>query len=127
MHRLLFTSAALLGALAVALGAFGAHGLTKHLAQFQDGAQRLDWWKTAAHYHLVHALAFALCAGLVGDTRLGRVASYAFAAGIAVFSGTLYTMSLTGVRWLGAITPLGGLSLIAAWVLLALAVWRREA
>jgi uncharacterized membrane protein YgdD (TMEM256/DUF423 family) len=124
MYRPLFTSAAILGALAVALGAFGAHGLTKWLASQPDGALRLDWWKTAAHYHLIHALALAVCAGLCGDTRLGKLAGYAFAAGIVVFSGTLYAMTLTGVRWLGAITPIGGVCLIAGWVLLALATPR---
>lgn len=124
MDRPLFTSAAILGALAVALGAFGAHGLAKQLAPLTDGALRLDWWKTAAHYHLVHAVALAVCAGLCGETRLGRFAGYAFVLGIGVFSGTLYVMSVTGVRWLGAVTPLGGLSLIAGWVLLALAVPR---
>jgi len=71
MHRPLFTLAAILGALSVILGAFGAHGLTKHLAPLADGALRLEWWKTAAHYHLTHALAVGLAAGLFGQVRLG--------------------------------------------------------
>jgi len=74
MHRLFFTSAAVLGFLAVALGAFGAHGLQSRLGSLADGAQRLDWWKTAALYHLTHALALGLTAGLVGDSRAGRIA-----------------------------------------------------
>src|SRR5690349_1104356 len=98
MHRLFLTLAAVLGALAVALGAFGAHGLTAKLAGLADGAQRLDWWKTAAQYHLSHALALAIAAGLLGDTRSGRLACGAFALGIALFSGSLYTMTLGGPR-----------------------------
>jgi uncharacterized membrane protein YgdD (TMEM256/DUF423 family) len=123
MHRLFFTFAAGLGFLAVALGAFGAHGLKSRLASLADGADRLEWWKTAAQYHLAHALALALAAGLFGDTRAGRAACVAFALGIALFSGSLYTMTLTGIRWLGAVTPLGGLALLAGWALLAAAAW----
>jgi len=123
MHRLFVTSAAILGFLSVALGAFGAHGLQTRLAPLADGAQRLDWWKTAALYHLTHALAMALAGGLLGDTRAGRVACVAFWVGIALFSGSLYTMTLTGVRWLGAITPLGGLALLVGWAALAIAAW----
>ncbi|MDB4987145.1 MAG: rane protein [Myxococcaceae bacterium] len=123
MHRLFFTSAAILGFLSVALGAFGAHGLKARLAALPDGADRLEWWKTAALYHLTHALALALTAGWFGDTRAGRFACSAFILGIVLFSGSLYTMTLTGVRWLGAVTPLGGLALLAGWALLAAASW----
>lgn len=124
MHRLYLTLAASLGCLAVALGAFGAHGLTRFLAEAADGAQRLEWWKTAAQYHLAHALALGLSAAVMGETRAGRIACVAFAIGILLFSGSLYTMTLTGVRWLGAVTPLGGLSLMAGWVALAVAAFR---
>lgn len=124
MHRPLLTLAAGLGFLAVALGAFGAHGLSSRLAGLADGAQRLDWWKTAAHYHLAHALAVGLAAGVCGETRAGRLACVAFAAGILLFSGSLYAMTLTGTRWLGAVTPLGGLSLLMGWVLLGRAALR---
>jgi len=123
MHRLFFTFAAVLGFLSVALGAFGAHGLKARLAVLPDGADRLEWWKTAALYHLTHALALALSAGWFGQTRAGRVACVAFCAGIVLFSGTLYTMTLTGTRWLGAITPLGGLALLVGWAALAVAAW----
>ncbi len=124
MHRPLFALAAALGFLAVALGAFGAHGLSSRLAGLADSAQRLDWWKTAAHYHLAHALAVGLAAGVCGETRAGRWACVAFAGGILLFSGSLYTMTLSGLRWLGAITPLGGLLLLAGWVLLGWAALR---
>ncbi|MEY4512652.1 MAG: hypothetical protein RLZZ450_4774 [Pseudomonadota bacterium] len=123
MHRLFFTFAAFLGFLSVALGAFGAHGLKARMATLPDGVDRLDWWKTAALYHLTHALALALAAGLFGQTRAGRVACVAFCVGIALFSGSLYTMTLTGTRWLGAVTPLGGLALLVGWAALALAAW----
>lgn len=124
MHRLFFTLAAALGFLSVALGAFGAHGLTSRLSGLADGAQRLEWWKTAALYHLTHALALALAAGLFGATRGGRVACVAFCVGIALFSGSLYVMTLTGARWLGAVTPLGGLALLTGWAALAVAAFR---
>ncbi len=125
MHRMFLTIAAVLGCAAVAFGAFGAHGLAARMASLPDGAQRLDWWKTAAQYHLPHALALAIAAGLVGDTRAGRVACVAFIAGIALFSGSLYTMTLTGIRVLGAVTPLGGLSLMVGWAALAVAAYRQ--
>jgi uncharacterized membrane protein YgdD (TMEM256/DUF423 family) len=124
MHRPFLTSAAILGCLAVVLGAFGAHGLTSRLSALPDGAQRLDWWKTAALYHLTHALALAVTAGLVGDTRAGKLACGAFIGGIALFSGSLYTMTLTGVRALGAVTPFGGLAFILGWLALAVAAYR---
>jgi uncharacterized membrane protein YgdD (TMEM256/DUF423 family) len=123
MHRVFFAIAAVLGFLSVALGAFGAHGLKTRLASLPDGADRLEWWKTAALYHLTHALALALTAGWFGQTRAGRVACVAFCVGIALFSGSLYTMTLTGTRWLGAVTPLGGLSLLVGWAALAIAAW----
>jgi uncharacterized membrane protein YgdD (TMEM256/DUF423 family) len=119
MYRPFLTLAAALGFLAVALGAFGAHGLSSRLAPLADGAQRMEWWKTAAQYHLAHALALGLAAGVLGEARAGRWACIAFALGVLLFSGSLYAMTLThGQRWLGPITPLGGLSLLAGWLLL---------
>lgn len=98
-----------MGFLGVALGAFGAHGLKDHLAA-QPGA--LDWWEKATFYHLVHTV--AALAALTWTRRALPVGL--FLAGILVFSGSLYTMALTGQRWLGAITPLGGLALLAGWI-----------
>jgi uncharacterized membrane protein YgdD (TMEM256/DUF423 family) len=123
MHRLFLTASAALGALAVMLGAFGAHGLTARLAGLADGPQRLEWWKTAALYHLTHALALGLVASVAGEARAGRVACWALVLGMTLFSGSLYVMTLTGQRWLGAVTPLGGLSLIVGWVAFAVAAW----
>lgn len=105
----------LLGALAVGMGAFGAHGLKARLS-----VDMLAVWNTAAHYHLIHAvvlLALALHAQATG--RTGGVAFPLMLAGVVLFSGSLYAMALTGIRGLGAITPIGGLCLIAGWILIA--------
>ncbi|MEX0326768.1 MAG: DUF423 domain-containing protein [Puniceicoccaceae bacterium] len=102
-------ASALIGALGVALGAFGAHGLEELL--IENG--RVDTWETAAFYHLVHAVVL-----LVLATRKQWHAGpwLAMAIGIIIFSGSLYLLSLTNVGWLGAITPIGGLSLLAGWI-----------
>lgn len=103
--------AGLAGFLAVALGAFGAHALKGVLVD-----QKLSWWQTASHYHLAHAVAMALPHARV--SRKGPAALF-FALGILLFSGSLYTMALTGQTWLGAVTPLGGLMFLAGWLRLA--------
>jgi uncharacterized membrane protein YgdD (TMEM256/DUF423 family) len=126
MFRLFLALSALNGVLAVAFGAFGAHGLKSRLAALADGAERLDWWRTAASYHLAHALALGIVAVLVArsaSTAL-TVAGFAFLAGIALFSGSLYAMVLTGVRGLGAVTPIGGLAFLVGWAALAYAALR---
>lgn len=114
------------GFLAVALGAFGAHGLKKFLADAPDGALRLQWWQTGTQYHLAHALALGLVAVLASHVtgRLPVAAGWCFVAGIALFSGSLYVMTLTNVRLLGAVTPVGGLCLLAGWALVTAAAWR---
>jgi len=102
--------------LAVALGAFGAHGLKRWA-----GPEALAWWQTGTHYHLVHALAI-VAVGLVQAHRPGvALAGWAFLAGTLLFSGTLYAMALGAPRWFGAVTPVGGVLLLAGWLLLA---WR---
>lgn len=114
------------GFLAVALGAFGAHGLKKHLAAAPDGALRLQWWQTGTQYHLAHALALGLVAVLAVQAagRLPVAAGWCFTAGIVLFSGSLYVMTLTNIRPLGAVTPVGGLCLLAGWLLVAASAWR---
>lgn len=107
------------GATGVMLGAFGAHGLKSIVTD----PHLLEVWDTAARYHLVHALAIGLCAAHPGRPR---AAVALFALGIALFAGSLYALALTDVRWLGAITPLGGLSFIAGWIALALAPTAKE-
>lgn len=128
MERLWMISAAAHGFLAVALGAFGAHGLKGKLAGLADSADRLGWWQTASQYHLAHALAFGLCAYASARFSSGTVTTsgWLFHAGIAIFSGSLYVMALTGTRWLGAITPIGGLCLLGAWLALGVACLRGE-
>ena len=105
-----------MAARAVALGAFGAHGLRSRV-----DAQALETWQTAAHYHLVHAFALVMvgyaCA-LTPSPRLS-LAGWFFLTGQLIFGGTLYVLVLTGAKWLGAITPLGGVCLIVGWLALA--------
>ena len=109
------TASGISGFLAVALGAFGAHGLQARLADAADAAKRLSWWQTAAHYHLMHALALAVVAFVIAHTPQARYAGVAFAAGTLLFSGSLYVMALGGPRWLGAVTPLGGAAFLVGW------------
>ncbi|HWO13794.1 MAG TPA: DUF423 domain-containing protein [Polyangiaceae bacterium] len=115
--------AACAGFSGVALGAFGAHGLRARLADSGDAARRLEWWQTGASYHLAHALAIGVTAALdsAGQGCWTRCAAWAFAAGIVLFSGSLYVMGATGRRRLGAITPLGGLAFLAGWAFLLVA------
>ncbi|WP_437320351.1 DUF423 domain-containing protein [Sorangium sp. So ce385] len=117
MERLFFLLSGVYGFLGVALGAFGAHGLKSKLDALPDGALRASWWQTGSLYHLVHALALALAAHLAARTggAAATVAGFCFAAGVLLFSGSLYVMTLTGVRVLGAVTPLGGLFFLAGW------------
>ena len=115
--RWLLALSALSGFLAVALGAFGAHGLKGRVSSLPDGARRLEWWQTAASYQLAHALAIGLAA-LLADQLPGHAmcsAGVAFLIGTLLFSGSLYVMGLTGLRALGAITPLGGLAFLVGW------------
>jgi uncharacterized membrane protein YgdD (TMEM256/DUF423 family) len=104
--------AAVFGFLGVALGAFGAHGF--HDLLVKNG--RLDTWETAVHYHLVHAVVLLIIARSATAPRLSFPL---FLGGIVIFSGTLYLLAITNVRWLGAITPLGGLALLGGWLALA--------
>ena len=119
--------AALFGLTAVALGAFGAHGLGSVLAGADDIVLRTGWWETAASYHLAHALAIGLAAWAHDrrPSKVSRAASSLFAVGVVLFAGSLYAMALGAPRWLGAITPLGGLCLMAGWAALAWAALRR--
>ena len=126
MQRLLLLASAVNGFLAVALGAFGAHGLKTRLADLPDVARRLGWWDTAAHYHLAHALALgmlALAADRISVVWAGR-AGVAMVIGIALFSGSLYIMTLTGMTALGAVTPLGGVGLLVGWLALGIGALR---
>lgn len=127
MQRVLLAVSGILGAAAVGLGAFGAHGLEAFLEGAPEAAKRLGWWQTAVGYHLPHAVVLAVC-GVLAARPSGwalKIAAGGFLLGVLLFSGTLYAMALGAPRWLGAVTPLGGLSLIVAWLALAAAAWRR--
>jgi uncharacterized membrane protein YgdD (TMEM256/DUF423 family) len=113
MNQLLFRLAAILCFLAVALGAFGAHALKGTL----DAHGLTDVWNKAVLYHFLHAIALLVLASLPG---VNRAASWLLLAGIVIFSGSLYLLALTNVRWLGAITPIGGLCFLAGWLTLAI-------
>ncbi|RKG58758.1 DUF423 domain-containing protein [Corallococcus sp. AB011P] len=107
--------------LSVAAGAFGAHALKARLPQ-----DLLVIFETGARYHMYHALAL-VAVGLLGTVRpsaLLESAGWAMLAGIVLFSGSLYALALSGVRVLGAITPLGGLGFLVGWALFAVAAWR---
>jgi uncharacterized membrane protein YgdD (TMEM256/DUF423 family) len=106
--------ATVLGFLAVALGAFGAHGL-KHLLE-QNGTAAI--WEKAVFYQFIHAVMLFV---LAGRTPLSKGPWFSFLIGIIIFSGSLYLLAITNIKWLGAITPLGGLSFLAGWLWLAVA------
>lgn len=126
MERTFLILSGLNGFLAVALGAFGAHGLRSWLAAADDGPRRLELWQTASSYHLTHALALGLAAYVATRSQLGvaNLSGYCFQAGIVLFSGSLYALTLTGVKQLGAITPLGGLCFLVGWGALLWAAWK---
>lgn len=120
MDKLLL-AAAVAGFTGVAAGAFGAHVLGPRL-----DAEMLEVFRTAVLYHLIHAvalLAVALLAARAPATAT-TAAGWLFVAGIVVFSGSLYALALSGVKWLGAITPLGGLCFLGGWLALGLAALR---
>jgi len=121
MDRLFFTLGALSGFIGVALGAFAAHGLKSRLTP-----ELLTTFEVGVRYQMYHA--FALLAVGWAQTRwpgtVLNASGWLFAAGTMIFSGTLYALSLSGARWLGAITPIGGLALLAGWLCLAWAAWK---
>jgi uncharacterized membrane protein YgdD (TMEM256/DUF423 family) len=123
MERLFVMLAAVLMFIGVGAGAFGAHGLSAHFARFP---QLEATYGTAVRYHLIHGLAL-FGVGLAAARWPGpwlQWSGYLLLAGIIIFSGSLYLLSLTGARWLGAITPLGGVAFLAGWLCLFVAVWR---
>jgi uncharacterized membrane protein YgdD (TMEM256/DUF423 family) len=120
--RFWLVTGALLAAAAVAAGAFGAHGLRGRLSPGD-----LATFETAARYQIYHALAL-MAVALLAERGAGGVAGagWLFLTGILLFSGSLYLLTLAGLRWMGAITPLGGVAFILGWVLLAMAGWRHR-
>ncbi|MBI3830567.1 MAG: DUF423 domain-containing protein [Planctomycetes bacterium] len=138
MVRLFTILGAISGLLAVALGAFGAHGLpdyfkTLYASELKDHPdiveRMLHNWETAARYEMYHALALIAVAWVCSrwPGKLANAAGWCFAGGTLLFSGSLYILCLTGMRWLGMITPFGGVALMVGWLCLALAAWKTTA
>ena len=106
--------------LVVLLGAFGAHGLKARMT-----AEMLAVYQTGVHYHLFHALGLivvGLVATQISDSAYLRWSGWLMLAGIVLFSGSLYVLSVSGLRWLGIVTPFGGISFIVAWILFVVAI-----
>ena len=122
MHKRFLLASALTAFLAVALGAFAAHGLRGRIDE-----HLMEVFQTGVRYHFFHALGLGLVALLAKhyphSNRL-RWAGRLMVAGVFVFSGSLYLLALSGQRWLGMVTPFGGLAFMAAWLLLAVFAWR---
>jgi len=119
--RQIIQTSAVLGAIAVGIGAFGAHGLKDILAE----TGRSDTFETAVKYHFYHSLGLFLIGILAlikPNWKQLSASALLMILGILIFSGSLYILSLTGITWLGAITPLGGLAFILGWAFLFLAV-----
>ena len=115
---------AVFGFTGVALGAFGAHALSRRLT-----ADLLDIFEVGVRYHMYHALAI-VAVGLTAARWPGsriNLAGWMFVAGILIFSGSLYLLALTQTRWWGAVTPIGGAAFMAGWAMLAWHIWRAEA
>jgi uncharacterized membrane protein YgdD (TMEM256/DUF423 family) len=125
MNNLFLVLAGVNGFIAVSLGAFAAHGLKSML-----GPDLLATFQTGVQYHMYHSLALLAVGILVlqfpAHTGL-RIAGFLFLAGIIIFSGSLYVLALSGIRWLGAITPIGGVAFLAGWALLAWSMLRAQA
>ena len=122
MTKIFMAIAAILGALSVAGGAFASHALKEQISE-----RSLEIFETGAKYQMYHALALLLVAILL--TRLDVIpttlvtSGIAFIVGVFLFSGSLYALSLTGIKWLGAITPLGGVAFLIGWGCLAVSAW----
>ena len=120
MTRIFLLIAATLGGIAVILGAFASHALKDKLSE-----RALEIWETGTKYQMYHSLALILVALLLSRLAIDSIpliiAGYAFITGIVLFSGSLYALSLTGIKILGAITPLGGVAFITGWTCLVIA------
>lgn len=122
MSSIFLAIAAIFGGLSVASGAFASHALRAKLSE-----RALEIFETAVRYQMYHALALLLVALLINQAQFSQpsllVAGWAFIIGIVIFSGSLYALSLTDIKVLGAITPLGGVAFIIGWVALAIAAF----
>ena len=122
LERALWIAGAAMAGLSVAIGAFGAHALRARLEP-----ARLATFETAVQYHMLHALALLAVAALMGrvqSQQLLLLSGGLFTAGIFLFSGSLYALAITGITWLGAITPLGGIAFIGGWLCMGISAWK---
>ena len=123
MDRTFFIIGSILAGLAVVLGAFGAHGLKNMVAP-----EMINTWEKAVRYQMYHALALLLLAWAIthwpAGANLWNIGGWLFLAGVVLFSGSLYLLVLSGIKWLGAITPLGGVAFGLGWLCLLIAAWR---
>ncbi len=123
MSRIFFALGSIFGGLAVGLGAFGAHGLANMLTP-----ERLVTYETAVRYQMYHAIALLVVALALTQwpaaTKPLQTGGWLFVAGIILFSGSLYLLSVGAIRWLGAVTPLGGVAFVGGWLFLVLAAWQ---
>ena len=126
MTKNLIILAAFFGFMSVALGAFGAHGLKNWLASLPDGAIRQEWWQKGVNYQIWHTLLLlfiALAAEKFSGPGWGWAAAFN-GIGIVLFSGSLFVMTLTGIKALGMVTPFGGLAFLAAWTTIGITGYR---
>ncbi|WP_254563947.1 DUF423 domain-containing protein [Oscillatoria sp. HE19RPO] len=123
MAQLFMVTASILAGLSVAAGAFASHALKPQLSE-----RAMEIFETGARYQMYHALALLFVGWTVSQTEIPsiwlRVAGFAFIAGVLLFSGSLYTLSLSGIKGFGAITPIGGAAFLLGWGCLAVATWK---
>jgi len=124
MLKVIFTFAGLSGLVSVILGAFGAHALRGKLDE-----RLMHAFETGVNYQLGHSIVLLICCMLIqqwGKHWSLEFAAYSFTAGIILFSGSLYLLAITGMKWLGPVTPIGGLCLIVGWTLLSIGIWQNS-
>lgn len=124
MIKIIFVFAGLSGLVSVTLGAFGAHGLRGKLDD-----RLMHAFETGTYYQMSHTLVLILCCLMIehwGRHWSLEIAAYAFALGIILFSGSLYCIAILDIRWLGPVTPVGGLCFMVGWCLLTVGIWQRS-
>jgi len=122
MHKQLIISGAISAFIAVALGAFAAHGLKQHFGEYELGI-----WQTAVDYQMVHSLGLILIGLLAKSFSINlNKPGFIMLAGIVIFSGSLYVLSLSGIKTLGMITPIGGMCFLVAWAWLAIRIYKTQ-
>jgi uncharacterized membrane protein YgdD (TMEM256/DUF423 family) len=123
MAQLFMVTASILAGLSVAAGAFASHALKPQLSE-----RAMEIFETGAKYQMYHALALLFVGLAITQVETPsiwlRMAGFAFITGVLIFSGSLYTLSLSGIKWLGAITPIGGAAFLLGWGCLAVATWK---